>query len=330
MVNQVILPKLGTNIEDGVILEWRKHEGEKVKKGEVVLVVETTKAVFDVEATKTVGLVRKIQEEMPNPRCDVFWNNEIVNTIRLKKLGALSPYRSPNAETVPVEFKDPEGYWTGLAARARVFILNTDLLPESGPRPSSYRDLIDPAWKGKGGMAKPLTGTTATHGAVLFQKLPDEEAEAYFRGLASNEVHLASGNAHVMRLVRKGEFAFGFTDTDDYNVARVDKEGFPVDCVYPDQGEGEMGTLVLPNTVALVAGGPNPEAAKKLIDYILSPEVEEELAFAASAQIPLHPGVKTPDSVKVPGRDFRAMKVDFEEAAGDFDKHLDLFRTIFL
>ncbi|MBU0755859.1 MAG: extracellular solute-binding protein, partial [Planctomycetes bacterium] len=192
------------------------------------------------------------------------------------------------------------------------------------------KDLMNPIWKGRGGMAKPLTGTTATHGAILFQILSEKAAKAFFEGMLANGTNLTSGNAHLMRLVRKGEFAFGFTDTDDFNVARVDSQNYPVACVYPDQGEGEPGTLVLPNTVALIKGGPNPEAAKKLIDYILSPEVEEKLAFSDSAQIPLHPGVKKPDHVKVPGVDFRAMEVDFDRAAEGYDSCQKYFQEIFI
>jgi iron(III) transport system substrate-binding protein len=128
--------------------------------------------------------------------------------------------------------------------------------------------------------------------------------------------------------VRKGEYAFGFTDTDDFNVARVD--GFPVIAVYPDQGKGECGTLVIPNSVSMIKGAPHPEAAKQLIDYILSPEIEEKLAHATSAQIPLRPSVKRPDHVKVPGVDFRVMKADFEKAADEYEKRQERFREIFL
>ena len=47
-------------------------------------------------------------------------------------------------------------------------------------------------------------------------------------------------------------------------------KGEPVDIVYPDSGEDELGTMLIPNTVAMIEGAPNPEAAKKLIDFIES------------------------------------------------------------
>ncbi|MFK7737947.1 MAG: iron transporter, partial [Pirellulaceae bacterium] len=45
--------------------------------------------VFDVESTKTVGLVSRIESESSRPRCDVFWNNEIMHTLRLQEAGLL-------------------------------------------------------------------------------------------------------------------------------------------------------------------------------------------------------------------------------------------------
>jgi iron(III) transport system substrate-binding protein len=312
----VVYCALDRNFSEPLLDEFEKRTGIKVR------------AQYDVETTKTVGLFNKIKETMNRPRCDVFWNNELMLTILLKQLGALQPYESPSAADIPAGFKDPERYWTGFAARARILIVNTDILTDRTEWPASYTDLLDPAWKSNCGMARPLTGTTATHGTVLFQLLGEEKAQAFFEGVVANDAHMAPGNAHLMRQVRKGEYAFGFTDTDDFNVARLD--GFPVAAVYPDQGAGHPGTLVIPNSVAMIKGCPNPENARKLIDYILSTEIEEKLAFADSAQIPLRTTVKHPDHVKLPGKDFRAMEVDFEKAATEYDKRQEYFRETFL
>lgn len=74
-------------------------------------------AVYDSEATKTIGLVNRLIAEEDNPRADVFWNAETGKTITLKKKGVLAKYVSPSASDIPGEFKDPEGYWAGFAAR---------------------------------------------------------------------------------------------------------------------------------------------------------------------------------------------------------------------
>src|SRR5690606_30886149 len=94
-----------------------------------------------------------------------------------------------------------------------------------------------------------------------------------------------------------GRYAFALTDTDDFHVALL--KGLPVAAVFPDQGEGEMGTMLIPNSVAIIKGAPHPEAARKLVDYILSEELEGLLAAARSAQIPLRPGVTGPKEAQI-------------------------------
>lgn len=283
------------------------------------------RARYDVEAVKTVGLVNTLMEERSNPRCDVFWNNELANTVKLAEAGLLDEYRSPAAETIPAGFRDEGGRWTGFAARARILIVNTELVPE-GEMPTSMWDLLDPKWKGKCGIAKPLAGTTFTHFSALSIALGDR-FEEFLDGIEKNEVHVATGNAHIMRLVSDGKLHWGFTDTDDFNVALTD--GKPVRAVYPDQGEGELGTMVIPNSVMKIAGGPNPENAQILIDYILRPETEKILAASRSAQIPLHPGVEKPDSVSSPPADFRPMEVDFVAVGKKLDEMNDLLTERF-
>src|SRR5262245_53632503 len=55
------------------------------------------KAEFDTEASKTVGLANRLKLERSDPRCDVFWNNEILQTVRLANAGVFAPYASPSA-----------------------------------------------------------------------------------------------------------------------------------------------------------------------------------------------------------------------------------------
>ena len=210
----------------------------------------------DTEATKTVGLVNRIISERKNPRCDVYWNNEVGQTIRLKNEGLLQPYVSPNAATIPAAFKDKDGYWTGLAARARVFIFDQGAFKDGADLPRGLADLADPKWKGKITMAKPLTGTTMTHVAALMTFWGEEKTKDWLDSLLSNDIYWSRGNAMVMRDVGRGAFAWGPTDTDDANVSRLNSEHHSA-TVIPDQGEGGIGTLVIPNSVTIVKGAKN-------------------------------------------------------------------------
>ncbi len=268
-----------------------------------------TRAAHDTEASKTTGLVQRLIAEKEHPRADVFWNNEVAQSIVLKTKGVLAPYVSPQATGIPAPFKDPQGYWTGFAARGRVIIYNTDLLTDP---PRSILDFTQERWRGKAGVALPLFGTTATHVAALFAHLGEDKAKALLLAMRDNGVTFEAGNATVRDRVAKGELHAGLTDTDDANGAVLD--GRPAKWLFPDQGKDQMGTLVIPNSVCLIKGCPNPEAGKKLIDFLLSEEVELTLAASRSLQIPLRKGLHAPEAVPKLAQ-IKAMPVSFAEVA---------------
>lgn len=282
---------------------------------------------YDIEANKNVGLASRLREERGRPRCDVFWSNEFAQMVSLAGEGLLAPYDSPSAADVPAAFRDPERRWTGFAARARVFIVNTDLADPAEIR--SMWDLLDPRWYGRVAMARPLAGTTPTHMAALFEVLGEAEGRRYVETAArlarEGKLQLATGNAHVMRLVREGQCAFGWTDTDDFHVAQI--EGYPVAAVYPDQ-EG-VGTLLIPNTIGILASAPHPTAARRFVDWALRPEIEAELARSRSAQIPVRAGVPRPSHV-VDGSAFRAMDVDLGAVGARIEARIAEFQELFL
>src|SRR5262245_15607270 len=140
---------------------------------------------YDTEAAKSVGLAAELSLDKKRPRCDVHWNNEIIGTIRLQRQGVYDRYESPAAEPLPAACKPADRTWTAFAARARVLIVNTKLVPEA-ERPKTLAELTDAKWKGKVAIAKPQFGTTATQAAALFAVLGPDAAKAFYRGLKAN------------------------------------------------------------------------------------------------------------------------------------------------
>ncbi len=286
-------------------------------------------AKFDTEANKSVSLAAELQTEREHPRCDVHWNNEILNTIRLSRAGVYDPYASPNAAGFPAWTRSTNGTWQAFAARARVLIVNTNLVAEA-ERPKRLFDLTDAKWRGRVAMAKPLFGTTATQTACLFEVLGPVRAKAFYQDLHANGVRIVPGNKQVAVGVANGDFAVGLTDTDDamIEVAR----GKPVAFIFADREPNaefpRMGVLYIPNTLALVRKGPNPDGGRKLIDYLLNRE--EQLAAGGGFQIPLNPAVKVdlPNAIPRPEAVTR-MQVDFERAADQWDEVQEFLRNLF-
>jgi iron(III) transport system substrate-binding protein len=286
---------------------------------------------YDIESEKSVGLALEISREKNRPRCDVHWNNEILWTIRLQREGLLEPYAGPSAAPYPSFAKAKDDTWHAFAERARVLLVNTKLLPKPEDRPRSLLELTDPRWKGKIVMAKPNFGTSATQAACLFEVLGTEKAKQFYRGLKENSIQIVPGNKQVAEGVSDGQFAVGMTDTDDA-MGEV-SAGKPVAIIFPDRDgskDSRIGTLFIPNTVAIIRGGPNPTGARKLVDFLLSPEVERKLAESESHQIPMNPEVHAnlPKEF-VTRQTAKAMEVDFEKAADLWDEVQEFLRNEF-
>ena len=188
-------------------------------------------------------------------------------------------------------------------------------------RPTSLLDLTAPRWKDKVVIAKPHHGSSATLAACLFEVLGSDKAKDFYLGLKSNRVILAPGNKQVAEWVAKGktplaqEVLVGITDTDDALEELAD--GHDVAIVFPDRNaKGRMGTLFIPNTVAIIKSCPNPAGARKLVDFLLSEDAERQLAEGPSGQIPLNPEVKAklPKQIERPST-VKSMEVDWGKAA---------------
>ncbi len=262
------------------------------------------KSIFDTEETKSTGVLNRLIAETNNPQCDVFWSGDPMRADVLKQKGITEPYQSKNSEGINSAFIDKDFYWIGFSSRARVLIVNTNLMKEED-YPKSILDLTNEKYKGKFVIANPMFGTTSFHVAALFVTLGNEKAKQFLEDLNNNEVVIASSNGDVKKKVATGEVAMGLTDTDDANEAI--KEGSPVKMIFLDQNG--FGNLIVPNTVSLIKNSPNNKNGKKLIDFLLSVETEQMLAESC-VQMPLHKGVSVPSNV--PSLDnITPMKVDY-------------------
>jgi len=270
---------------------------------------------LDTESGKTTGLVRRIRAEQGRPRADVFWSSELFNTIKLAREGLLAEYRPP-AEGIPDRYKDPRGRWTAFGARARVIGFNTRLVARDEV-PRTWKGIADARWKGKLGVADPQFGTTGGHFAALLALWGEP---AYVRWLDElREViggQLQDGNATAARRVGRGELTLCATDTDDV-YARQERDE-PVDLVYPDQGDG--GTLLIPNSVALLAGAPRPEEGRRLVDFLTSETTERLLARSESRNVPVRPSLLLELNMEPPPE----TKVTFDAITDAFDRAVAL------
>ena len=237
---------------------------------------------FDEESNKSLGLTNLLIAEKDQPRCDVFWNNQTLGTIRLQNEDVLQPYISSNSKRIPETFRDPEGYWTGFAARLRVYIVNTDVVE---PVESTVAARLAATSLSKVAIAKPIFGTTLSHYSVLAAELGMDGLKQWHHDLHERGIREVRGNSMSKDLVVSAVCDVGFTDTDDAFSAI--HQGAPVAMVPIRTPNGS--TICMPNSVAIIRNCQHPKLAEQFVDFVLSAEVEIQLANGGAKQIPLGP-----------------------------------------
>ncbi len=273
-------------------------------------------AVFDTEATKTTGLERRILSERSRPRADLFWSSEGFSVERLRREGALAPFSDELRASWPARHADPEGHWLAFSARARVVAF----APERGVAPiASWLDLAKPGLargsRAAVAIADPRFGSTRGHLAALDDAWRVARArgvavpslEEWLDGLRANgTLVLTGGNAATVEAVATGEAAYGLTDTDDVFAAQ--ERGFKVALSVPrslPEGAEGGGTMIFPNTVALVGPSEGREparaAAERVAAWLISPEAEDLLCgMSAWRSLPLGPDAKCDPGFREP------------------------------
>ncbi len=214
---------------------------------------------FDVESTKTVGLTNLIIAEAADPRCDLFWNNEILNTLRLKEKGLLAPFHPANAGAIPPTFKAKDGTWYGFAARARILIVNTQLVAEAD-RPDGHRATCSTR-SGRGRSASPSRSSARRRRTPPACSPPGATRRP---GRSSRPEGQRGpgplGQQAGRQAVGSGQIAFGLTDTDDA-MGEIDA-GSPVAIVYPDRQPRRARHAVHPQHPGDHQGRPPPPSRR--------------------------------------------------------------------
>jgi len=281
--------------------------------------------VFDTEATKTTGLENRLRSEVDRPRADLFWSSEGFAAARLGAAGVLAELPESLWSSWPEAHRDAGRRWLAFAARARVVAHRKETAPIR-----VWSDLADPALAPGArtgvAIADPRFGTTSAHlsalriawSAARERGVDVPSCEAWLARLRENGCTvLPGGNAATVDAVAAGECAYGLTDTDDVLVAigRGLPLSFSIPRSLPDGIVGG-GTMVVPNTVALVANAPGDRAAaERVAEFLVSPACEMLIARSPSRNLPLGPGVDRSDPASAPFAEPDPLRFDAAEAA---------------
>jgi iron(III) transport system substrate-binding protein len=234
-------------------------------------------------------MFRRIASEREHPLGDVVWG--VSRALLTSNRALLAPYASKNKNAVPAEFRDPEDHWIGTNVHLLVILENTKLVAaDAGPK--TWADLIDPQWKGKIAFTDPAnSGSAFTNLTMLAQLWGGGDAGWDKVGQLLANTRVLNRSTLVFQGVGNGEFALGMSL--EYAGLLWASNGAPVKVVYPKDG-----TVAQMEGVAIIKGGPNPDAAKAFVDYVTRKDVREAIlrfAFRRAARTDL-------DLAKLPGQ----------------------------
>jgi iron(III) transport system substrate-binding protein len=248
------------------------------------------KDVPDVEiqwVRDSTGIITaKLLAEKANPVADVVWGLAATSLMLLAKEGMLEPYAPAGLEKVKANMRDPADppSWVGMDVWSSVICYNTVEAEAKGlPKPASWADLADPAYKGQVVMPNPASsGTGYLMVSAWLQLMGEEQGWAFMDKLHDNIGAYTHSGSKPCRQAGAGEYALGISF--EYRADRTKKDGAPIDIILPAEGLGwDM------EASGIVKGTKNLEAAKKLIDWSISPQANE--LYAKGYAIVALPGI---------------------------------------
>ena len=270
----------GAAAQDAKLVEAARKEGKVVWYTSLALpTAERLAKAFEaaypgikVEVNRTGSeriLQRVMQELQANIKTvDVIHTSDAGHFVMLKDKKLLARHTPPGVERFPAGFKDRDGYYYGLRATVNAIAYNTRVV-SAAEAPKTWKDLLDPKWKGKMVTAHPgYSGVIATHVLALVKLLGWD----YFKQLAANQLMLVQSANDPSGVVASGERPVA-VDGGDYTFYQIKKKGNPVEIVYPKEGV----PLVISPT-AITAFAPHPSAARLFTDFSFGRELQQLMA----------------------------------------------------
>lgn len=299
----------------------KKGEAPKGNPKEITVymgVVEKQAKVLADEFKKDTGIevkfvrmsggetLSRIRAEKQAPKADAWYGGSADSYIVAANEGLLEAYKSPNAAKIPDQFKDKDGYWTGVYQGYLGFICDGRFFKEKNVKlPETWDDLLKPEFKGQIIVSNPGSAST---GYVLVSTLTqlwgEQKAMDYFAKLNKQVKQYTKAGAAPARSAALGECAIGITYI--HNGIRLLKEGYDnVKLSVPKDGTAyELGA------VAVIKGAPNAEGAKKFVDWCLTTKTQELGQKNGSYQFLTNPEA-TPPAEALPFKDTKLIKYDF-------------------
>ena len=201
-------------------------------------------------------MLTRLNAERARPRADVLVGPDADNFDAYPDL--FESYKSTEDAAFPRSAVGPDNKYYGFSTNFQAFIVNTKLMP-ADKAPQTWSDLGKPEYKGKIVMANPAQSGSAYSQMQQVLQLYNWEMMDKIIGTAT----FVTSSRLAYQNVAKGEMPVGLTS--EFNIVASQADGFPVVAIYPKDG-----TALINDASGIVKGGPNPDNARKFLDFVNS------------------------------------------------------------
>jgi iron(III) transport system substrate-binding protein len=270
---------------------------------------QATGVDVQVRYGSTAEIAATLLEEGANSPADVFFAQDPGGLGAVANAGMFATLPADLLATVPERFRSPAGQWVGISGRARVVAYNIDTLAPA-ELPADIADFVDPKWSGRVGWA-PTNGSFQAMVTAMRAAWGEDRTREWLEGMQANQTKTFEGNAPIVEAVAAGEIDVGLVNHYYlYRFLQEQGDGFKArNHFLPGGGPG---SLIMVAGAGRLAGGQNPDAAIRFLQFLLSP-VAQQYFSSQTFEYPLVEGVVTQRGLP-PLADLDALALDIDMA----------------
>jgi iron(III) transport system substrate-binding protein len=311
----------GSAAPDGSALTVYSGRSEELVGPLLAQFTEETGIEVEARYGDTAEMANLILTEGENSPADVFFAQDAGALGAVAERGLLAALPEETLGQVDERFRSASGEWVGVSGRARVVVYNTDALTEAD-LPDSILDFTDPAWSGRIGWA-PTNGSFQSFVTALRMIEGEDAARSWLEGIQANDPSVYEGNNQALDAVVAGEIDVAFINHYYLMQRLVEEPDAPAANHYLT--DGDPGALVNVAGAGILTTAAHADAARELVDYLLSAEAQEYFA-TETKEYPLVEGVE-PDADLPPLADIGTPDIDLSDLA-DLEGTLELLQEL--
>lgn len=288
--------------------------GESLVDPLIQTFVQASGIDVQVRYGSTAEIAATLLEEGDNSPADIFYAQDPGGLGAVQDAGLLAPLPQFLLDRVPRRFQSDAGEWIGISGRARVIIYNSETITDPGTElPDDLTGFTEPEWRGRLGWA-PTNGSFQAMVTAMRALWGEERTAEWLQGIQANEPAVYENNTSIVAAAGAGEIDAGFVN--HYYLFRfIAEEGetFPARNYFlPGGGPG---SLIMVSGAGILDTAPNPENARRFLEYMLSPEGQQYFA-SETFEYPVIKGVElSPLLPALSELDSQAADIDLSQMA---------------